>query len=96
MPSDLRIDSDETWDLERWPGDWNAALVAMWLEAGEESLQGKWGLSSGVFIVTTGQIKPDSLPATAAASITEASSVFSSISIKLKRTRKALSVRGQF
>ena len=76
MPSDLRIDGDETWDLERWPGDWNAALVAMWLEAGEESLQGKWGLSSGVFIVTTGQIQPDSLPATAAASLTDASSVF--------------------
>ena len=76
MPSDLRMDNDNTWDLERWPGDWNAALVAMWLEAGEESLRGKWGLSSGVFIVTTGRLKAESLPATAAASITDGSSVF--------------------
>ena len=76
MPSDLRIESDNTWDFERWPGDWNAAMVAMWLEAGEEALQGKWGLSSGVFVTLSGELKPSTLPASAAASIEKGSSVY--------------------
>ena len=76
IPSDLRIESDGTWDLEKWPGDWNAAMVAMWLEAGEESLQGRWGLSSGVFVRASGSLDASTLPSTAAASVSPDSSVF--------------------
>jgi hypothetical protein len=76
IPSDMRIQKDGTWDLEKWPGDWTASMVAMWLAAGEEALDGKWGLSSGAFVHSSGVIDATSLPQSPEASRLAGSSVF--------------------
>src|SRR5687767_10021740 len=59
IPSDLRL-VDGAPDFDRWPGDWDSELVAMWLLAANERVRG-WGLSTGGFFVATDDIDPTTL-----------------------------------
>ncbi len=75
LPSDLRIQSDGTTDLEDWPGDWQSELMEVWLDAAEDRLEG-WGVSSGVFALLDGVVDPATLPATPEQSLSPDASVF--------------------
>ena len=61
FPSDLRKESDGSFDFEKWPGDWNNELVSMWLTAANERLHDGWGVNTGVFFQFTGDIDTDTL-----------------------------------
>jgi len=56
LPSDLRVQDDGTYDVERWPGPWENDLVLMWLRATDRRLTDGWGLSSGGFFRLTGAL----------------------------------------
>ncbi len=75
LPSDLRRDEDGRPGLRSWPGVGGLFLVSMWLEAADARLVDGWGLTSGVFVTTTGDLDPSSLPADPAASLEPDSSV---------------------
>lgn len=66
LPSDLRREDDGTTDFDRWPGDWDADLLVMWLRASNTRLTDGWGLSSGAFVQTDGAIDSSTLPSAAA------------------------------
>jgi hypothetical protein len=73
LPSELRRQSDGTFNLERWPG-MRSSLVTAWLASADARLDG-WGVNAGVFLPLSGPIDPSSLP-TKEASLTPTSSVF--------------------
>ncbi len=76
FPSDLRAQDDGSYGFRKWPGDWDSELVAMWLRAGDARVKDGWGLTSGVFLQTTGPIDAATLPGTPEASVAADASVF--------------------
>src|SRR5687768_12100080 len=58
FPSDLRPAERR---FTSWPTDQDSELVAMWLRAADARVRGGWGLTSGVFMTTTGAIDAASL-----------------------------------
>lgn len=75
LPSDLRRQADGTFDLERWPGDWDNELLGMWLLATDRRTEG-WGLTGGMFLPLTGAVDESTLPADAEAFRGSDASVF--------------------
>ncbi|MBL4686172.1 MAG: hypothetical protein JKY37_16380 [Nannocystaceae bacterium] len=61
IPSDLRVEEDGTWDLDKWP-EVNSALINMWLAATDTRLVGGWGVGMGVLVRASGAIDDASLP----------------------------------
>lgn len=55
LPSELRKQTDGTYDLERYPGK-RTSLSNMWLKAADKRVTGGWSTTSGVFFTTTGPI----------------------------------------
>lgn len=76
MPSDLRREEDGTYDLEKWPGDWDGELASMWLLAADDRLRDGWGVSSGAFLQLSGAVDPATLPESPEASLAAGASVF--------------------
>lgn len=74
MPSELRRQSDGTFNLDRWPGE-RSALVTTWLTSIDARVDG-WGVSAGAFLPLSGAIDVATLPKTPADSLGEGSSVF--------------------
>ena len=76
FPSEQRVKSNGTGDWEDWPLAQTNDLLWMWFQAADYRLQGKWGVSSGVFIPLSGPIDIESLPTTREETLTQESSVF--------------------
>ncbi len=74
MPSELRRQSDGTFNLDRWPGE-RSSLVTTWLTSIDARVDG-WGVNSGAFLPLSGAIDVGTLPKTPADSLVDASSVF--------------------
>lgn len=75
FPSDLRKQSNGTFNLERYPGS-RTSLLDMWIKAADTRLTDGWGVSSGAFFTTSAALDPTSFPATAAASMEAGAAVY--------------------
>jgi hypothetical protein len=60
LPSELRLQADGTYDLERYPGK-RTDLSAMWLRTADKRVVGGWSTTSGVFFTTTAALDPSTL-----------------------------------
>jgi len=76
FPSEQRVKSNGTGDWEDWPLAQTNDLLWMWFQAADFRLQGKWGVSSGVFVPLSGPIDIDTLPKSRAQTLQKDSSVF--------------------
>lgn len=61
LPSELRRQSDGSYNLERWPGP-RPQLVKMWLDTIDSRVTDGWGVNSGAFFVLSGDLDEASLP----------------------------------
>ena len=75
IPSDLRVEADGTWNLDKWP-DTASGIINMWLGATDTRLVGGWGVGSGVLVRASGPISQTSLPEDGAGSIDPEASVY--------------------
>ncbi len=75
FPSDLRLQDDGTYNLERFPGA-RTNLSDMWIKAADQRLTDGWGLSPGVFFTTSAAIDSATLPHSPADAQAEASSAY--------------------
>ncbi len=60
LPSELRLQTDGTYDLERYPGE-RSDLSTMWLTTADKRVTKGWSTTSGVFFTTTGAIDATTL-----------------------------------
>lgn len=73
LPSELRRQSDGTFNLDRWPGE-RSSLVNAWLTSIDARVDG-WGVNAGVFLPFTGALDVSTLP-TPSSSLGDGASVF--------------------
>lgn len=74
LPSELRRQSDGTFNLDRWPGP-RSSLVTAWLASADARVDG-WGVNAGVFFPLSGAVDVATLPDARAAMTPEASIFF--------------------
>jgi hypothetical protein len=74
LPSELRRQTDGTYDLDRWPGA-RPQLVEMWLTAIDDRLRDGWGVNAGAFFTLSGAVDPATLPQSAADTLVAEASV---------------------
>lgn len=75
FPSDLRKQANGTFNIERYPGS-RTSLLDMWVKSADARLTDGWGVSSGAFFTTSAALDPKTFPASAAASLDAAASVY--------------------
>lgn len=74
LPSELRRQSDGTFNLDRWPGA-RSQLVTTWLTAIDARVDG-WGVNAGAFFPLSGGVDSSSLPAVPADALKDDASVY--------------------
>ena len=74
LPSELRRQSDGTFNLDRWPGT-RSQLVTTWLTSIDTRVDG-WGVNAGVFFQVSSGIDVATLPKTPGDALTAEASVF--------------------
>lgn len=71
IPSELRKQSDGTYDYNRWPANGaRPSLMQMWLESLDDRVRDGWGVNAGAFFTFNADLDTASLPS-AEASLTE-------------------------
>ncbi|OGQ87225.1 MAG: hypothetical protein A2289_23455 [Deltaproteobacteria bacterium RIFOXYA12_FULL_58_15] len=76
FPCNLRRKDDGSFGFSDWPGTAYADIVPQWLKTADLRIRGGFGLTSGVFVRTSGAIDATTLPASAAESLNNDASVF--------------------
>lgn len=74
LPSELRRQSDGTFNLDRWPGA-RTSLVTAWLTAIDTRVDG-WGVNAGAFFQLGGAVDVASLPSSPAEAQSAEASVY--------------------
>jgi hypothetical protein len=74
LPSELRRQSDGTFNLDRWPGT-RSQLVTTWLTSIDARVDG-WGVNAGVFFQVSGGVDVATLPKAPGDALAAEASVF--------------------